>query len=86
MVEISEKVIMSEIVVTSERVEISEVVERQTLRDRHEKRSRCSDTLQRFLPIIESLAAVISHICGNECSRNHLWIIITVSLKQIPTK
>ena len=42
--------------------------------------------LPHFSPIIESLAAVISHICENVCSRNHLWIITTVSLKQIPTK
>ena len=52
---------------------------------RHEKRSRRSDVVwgnfwelrkffviwPHFSPIIESLAAVISHICGNKCSRNH---------------
>ena len=42
--------------------------------------------LPHFSPIIESLAAVVSHICGNKCSRNHLGIFTTVSLKQIPTK
>ena len=67
---------------------------------RHEKRSRRSDAVRgnfrelrkffviwpRFSPIIESLAAVISHICGNKCSRNHLWMFPTDSLKQISTK